>query len=151
MCSAAARTPVSIAYIISAYKLPQQLARLVRRLRGEATSFFVHVDKKADPSVYTALVAELEHEPDVHFVKRHTCYWGGFGHVSATLESMRLLLRLGTPFDYLVLLTGQDYPIKPPRYIETFLASQNGLSFLDHFALPHGEWQNGGLDRVQFW
>ena len=39
---------VRIAYIISAYKLPQQVSRLVHRLQTETSSFFVHVDKKAD-------------------------------------------------------------------------------------------------------
>jgi hypothetical protein len=143
--------PIRIAYIISAYKLPEQLARLIRTLQNKASSFFVHVDKKADASVFNCLAAELENFSNVYFVKRHTCDWGGFGHVEATLESMHTLLRLGTPFDYVVLLTGQDYPIKPPSYIASFLASQDGRCFVDYFPLPHADWQNGGLDRVQFW
>ncbi|MGE5445412.1 MAG: hypothetical protein ACM3SR_12560 [Ignavibacteriales bacterium] len=41
-----------LAYIISAYKYPEQLIRLILRLNTDTTSFFIHVDKKTDNEVY---------------------------------------------------------------------------------------------------
>lgn len=39
---------MKIAYLISAYKDPQQLSRMVQVLHTEDTRFFVHVDANVD-------------------------------------------------------------------------------------------------------
>jgi len=84
---------------------------------------------------------------NVHFVERHNCYWGGFGHVEATLKGIRGLLERGTPFDYAVLLTGQDYPLKTTHAIEQFLVRNEGKSFIAYTALPDDEWDI--MDRIE--
>jgi len=63
-----------IAYIVSAYKLPEQLERLLRRLSGEGVSFAVHVDRKTARSTYDEMVARTR-DLDVHFLPR-TCPTG---------------------------------------------------------------------------
>jgi hypothetical protein len=140
-----------IAYIISAYKRLNQVSRLVRRLHTDTAAFFVHVDRKTDDHEYAALTASLQDDPAVHFLERHACHWGGFGHVRATLKGIDELGRSGTPFDYVILLTGQDYPIKSNDYIESFFTSANGKSFMGFSALPSDSWSpRGGLDRIEF-
>ena len=47
---------MKIAYIITAYKLPDLLVRLVQRLNTEETSFFIHVDKKTDEEIISPSV-----------------------------------------------------------------------------------------------
>jgi hypothetical protein len=89
--------------------------------------------------------------PNVHFLERHTSYYGGFGHVRATLKGIDALLRMKLPFDHVVLLTGQDYPIKSNDEIERFLDARRGQAFLEHFPLPFPEWRGGGLDRFERW
>ena len=76
---------MKIAYVISAYKYPEQLSRLITVLHTENTSFFVHVDKKTDINIYEQIVGSLNHIPNVYFLERHKCYWGVFGHVKATI------------------------------------------------------------------
>jgi hypothetical protein len=142
---------ISIAYIVSAYQLPEQLGRLVHSLDTAGSSFLLHVDKKADANVFRNVFAGLGHLSNTYFLKRHTCYWGGFGHVAATLEGIRTLLKLRIPFDYLVLLTGQDYPIKSNGYISRFLGRHYRMYFVDHIPLPHHDWENSGKDREQLW
>jgi hypothetical protein len=142
---------VRLCYIISAYKLPAQVVRLVRRLDSAAASFYVHLDKKCGDAVYRTVRDGLAGQPNVHFLKRQTCWWGGFGHVAATLEGLDQLLASGEPFDYVILLTGQDYPIKSRAYIEGFFARQAGTPFIESFALPSPNWTNGGLDRIASW
>ena len=80
-----------LAYVISAYKNLDQLARLVRRLHTDETNVVVHVDKKTDDQAYSMLVTALGDLPSVHLLERHTCHWGGFGHVRATLKGIREL------------------------------------------------------------
>jgi hypothetical protein len=147
------RAEPRLAYIISAYKLPEQAVRLVERLNtGTSTAcFLVHVDKKADAGVYRRLVGALGPLPNVRFLKRHTCYWGGFGHVAATLEGIHALHQAGLAFEYAILLTGQDYPIKSNQHIRRFLQKHLGTNFLEHFPLPRAAWDDGGLPRIQSW
>jgi Core-2/I-Branching enzyme len=138
------------AYIISAYKNLEQVTRLVRRLHSDRTSFFVHVDKKTDKRDYEALIDSLRDVPSVRFLARHACHWGGFGHVKATLKGIEALLREGGPFDYAILLTGQDYPIKSNEYIDRFFQTHAPSSFMGFSALPSDSWSpRGGLDRIE--
>jgi hypothetical protein len=141
-----------LAYIVSAYKNLDQLARLVRRLATDRSVILIHVDKKTDDHEYEAAVASLVDLPSVHFLERHTCHWGGFGHVRATLKGIDELLGGGVDFEYLILLTGQDYPIKSNDAIHRFFAENRGSSFMAYNALPSESWSpRGGLDRIEHW
>ena len=97
------------------------------------------------------MTAPLASLANVHFLERHRCDYGGFGHVRATLKGMERLIGSGSAFDYAILLTGQDYPIKPNADIEAFFEAHRGRSFLKWFPLPGGGWENGGLDRIEEW
>jgi hypothetical protein len=142
---------MKIAYIVSAYRNPDQVVRLIRRLDGTGVDFFVHVDKKASDAEYGRIVQDLDALDNVHFLERHRCYWGGFGHVRATLKGIEAATRSGRDFDYVVLLTGQDYPIASNDQIAEFLRSSGGSSFMAHFPLPTDEWEGGGLQRIDRW
>jgi Core-2/I-Branching enzyme len=142
---------MEIAYIISAYKYPGQLIRLVNRLNTATASFFVHIDKQTDDALYCEIVKGLSHLSNVHFLKRHKCPWGGFGHVAATLEGIAEIITTDTRFDYSILLTGQDYPIKLNSHINAFFEEHQGKLFLEFFPLPHDAWQNRGMDRIEAW
>jgi hypothetical protein len=137
-----------IAYIISAYKLLEQVARLVRRVHDADTSIFIHVDKRSGP--IDALVAATEDLSNVSFLDRHACAWGSFGPVAATLKGIRAVGQAGR-HDYVLPLTGQDYPIKTKQHIQDFLAAAAGRSFMDYFPLPSPEWEGGGLARIERW
>jgi hypothetical protein len=145
------RHAVRIAYIISAYKQPDLLLRLIDRLNENTTNFLVHVDKKTDQHIFDRIVNGTRHMPNVRLLERHYCYWGDFGHVLATLKGIDEIYRKHIPFDYAVLLTGQDYPIKTNRQIHGFFEHSSGKSFMAYFALPNSEWSNGGLQRVERW
>jgi Core-2/I-Branching enzyme len=139
-----------IAYIISAYKLPEQVVRLVRRLSTPTATVVVHVDRKTSDATYSAMTESLVGSSGVHFLQRHRCYWGGFGHVRATLTGIDHLYRSQSPFDYLVLLTGQDYPLRPPSEIAAVLDAAGGSSFMSWWPVPHPPWSGrGGLDRFE--
>lgn len=141
---------MKVAYIVSAYKLPQQLVRLVRRLDAPGVSFAIHVDRRSPDAVQAEAAVCLRELPSVEFLPRHRCHWGGFGHVRATLKGIDHLLAAGVDFDYLVLLTGQDYPLRPPAAIADFLERAGGRSFISNWPLPHAPWgPRGGLERIE--
>lgn len=142
---------MKIAYIISAYKYPEQLIRLIDRLNTDRTHFFVHLDKKTDDRIYFYLIDRLKHLSNVRFLERHKCYWGDFGHVNASIKGIKEIFKNNISFDYAVLLTGQDYPIKSNIQIETFFKQNEKKSFMQYFSLPFKVWPEGGLDRIEKW
>lgn len=138
-----------IAYVILAHRLPEQLVRLVRRLNTPSALFLVHINRRSDDAVYAAARAGLADLDNVVFLRRHALHWGGFGHVRATVEALDELHRRSTQFEYLALLTGQDYPIKPVSVIERTLAQGGGRSFMAYDRLPGG-WEDG-MKRITHW
>jgi hypothetical protein len=142
---------VNLAYIVSAYKLPEQLSRLVERLATDASLLLIHVDWKTDEQTYRRMVTSLARFDNVYFLRRHRCDYGGFGHVRATITGIDELVRRRVAFDYVTLLTGQDYPIKSNEQLAEFFRKHQGASFIDHFPLPTDGWEGGGLDRIESW
>ncbi len=138
-----------IAYVILAHQLPQQLVRLVRRLHTPGALLLIHINRRSDDAIYAAARSGLAGLDNIVFLRRPKLYWGSFGHVSATIEGLDELHRCGAEFDYVVLLTGQDYPIKPVASIERTLAESGGRSFKAHDRLPGG-WENG-MQRITHW
>jgi hypothetical protein len=127
----AAADQESVAYIVLAHKLPGQLARLVTRLRHPGDLVLVHVDAKADLAPFeTALRDAGLTGPDLVVARdRVPVHWGGFGEVQAALAAIRRALREPS-WSHIVLLSGQDYPIKPQAEIRSFLAAHRDVSFL---------------------
>jgi hypothetical protein len=141
-----------IAYIISAYKCPDLLTRLVYRLHTPTSIILIHVDKRTHKKQFREMIAGVSHLSNVVFLKRHNCHWGDFGHVRATLKGFAYLFQGNTGFDYVFLITGQDYPIKPINYIESFLKAENGKEFISYYSFPNKAWgENGGMQRIEQW
>jgi len=140
---------VRIAYVILAHQLPEQLVRLVRRLDSPGALFLVHINRRSDDAIYRVARTGLAELDNVVFLRRHKLYWGAFGHVRATIEGLDELYRRSAQFDYVALLTGQDYPIKPASAIERTLAESGGRSFMAYDRLPGG--LADGMERITYW
>lgn len=137
-----------LAYIISAYKLPDHLVRLVDLLDEPTTSFVVSIDRYTDDQTYHRMLAGLTGRRNVHVLPRHSSPYRSFGHVRSTLRGIEYLYAANIPFDYLSLMTGQDLPIKTNGVIREHLAANVGFGFLESFPLPTERWSGGGLNRL---
>ncbi len=137
-----------LAYVISAYKLPQNLIRLVDALDEPTTHFVVSVDRKTDAAVFAEMRAGLANRRNVHVLPRHSSPYRSFGHVASTLRGLDHLADAGIPADYVSLMTGQDLPLKSNAAIRAHLAAHPGVGYLEHFALPTERWSGGGLNRL---
>ena len=122
---------MNVAYLILGHTAPQQILRMIDRMRTPGAVFVVHIDARADDAIYAA----LKGHPDVSLAPRARCYWGTYGIVQATFNCIQTLLAQNKPFDYAVLLSGQDYPIKPPDAIAAFFSQHGGAQFIESFAL----------------
>lgn len=138
---------VRLAYVISAYRLPRQLVRLVDLLDAPGTSFVVSVDRHTHADVFAQMWRPLAGRRNVHFLPRHSSPYRGFGHVRSTLRGIDHLIRSRVPFDHLSVLTGQDLPIKSVAEIGARLGGAAGDGFMENFELPVDRWSGGGLNR----
>jgi len=144
---------MKIAYLILAHRYPEQLFRLVDRLNYPGVNFLIHIDKKVDDQTYNYIVDHLKPFENVFFIKRFKCVWAGFGIVKATFQGLKEALERNLSFDYLSLMSGQDYPIKTNDYIHSFMEEHNGKSFINARPFPQPYWDNhnGGYDRIHNW
>jgi hypothetical protein len=144
---------VQLAYIILAYNRATQLKRLIERLSASSSTFCVHIDQKMDITPFREALSGLTSPESLTWVKRETCYWGDFGRVAATLNGLSHLLTQNARFDYVFLLSGQDYPIKPLTQIQQYLSQHWGQNFVRYFEMPAPCWgPDGGMDRIgRYW
>lgn len=88
--------------------------------------------------------------PNVTMLPRHPCHWGDFGHVEATLKGIAAIARAEFVYEYSILLTGQDYPLKSDVEIRSHLQQASGMSFMESKAWPIPDWENGrAIKRIQ--
>ena len=85
---------------------------------------------------------------NVLWAKRVDCRWGEFSVIEATLNAVRALTQSGAPFDFAVLLSGQDYPIRSNDYIARTLEEERGNCLMYLFPFPFAEWPWRGYHRL---
>jgi hypothetical protein len=143
---------VKVAYLIRAHHAPDLLERLVRALAGPEAGIFVHVSRSAEDAVYEEMVSRLSDVEGVEWLPRRTCRYGGFSLVEATLAGLDAILAAGMRPGHTLLLSGQDYPLRPRGEIEAFLERSGDRSYVHHFRLPAENWreEDGGLDRIRY-
>jgi hypothetical protein len=118
---------VKFAIIIVTYSSPKQTKRLIQSLNNGEFDFYIHLDKKIDIETHR----ELFDIPNVYFVKnRIDIKWAGYTTAEAALSSIRQIVASGIKYDFVNLITGQDYPIKSATYISDFLKQNKGKEFI---------------------
>ena len=135
------------AYIVLAHKHPGQLCRLLTALDDGLSTFFVHIDKARPLQDFSGLA---DFGQRLVMVKRENSDWARTGIVRATLNAMAMIDERREAFDRVILLSGQDYPIKSNDYINGFLARSPHSIFMDHWEIPNFEkWKHrGGMSRI---
>ena len=135
------------AYIILAHRNPTQLVRLLRKLDDDHSTFFIHIDKRVPMTAFSGLMNFGE---KVHLVKRVISNWATFGLVQATINALQEIRQSSLPFQRIILLSGQDYPIKTNKFINDFFTSTPYSVFIESVMLPdYNRWKpGGGIYRV---
>ena len=139
-------------YIILAYKLPDQMARMIRRLSdGDQTYFYVHVDRNFDMEPFEKACRGIQNVFFLTGSSRVHSYWGDFSTTQAALNAMAKIIgdhRSGV----VILLSGQDYPIRGNRAINDFFEKHPDSDFSVNFSLPsplHWKSSNHGRNRLE--
>lgn len=139
---------MSHAILIMAHKDYPQLRHLVEYFSHDC-QVFIHVDRKGD--ITDEQINELRRMNNVRKVyRRYTIYWGGFSILKCEMYLLNCALK-ECEADYIHLISGEDYPIKP---LDTFLGTFDkamGVNFLSYVHLPHPKWQNNTYTRFEYY
>jgi hypothetical protein len=127
------------AYLILSHRLPEQLRRLVRTLRAGSPEAVVavHHDPRSGPVAV----------PGATPLPASPVEWGHGSHLAALLRCLRELL--ARDFEWLVVLSGQDYPVRPVGDIEAGLASDGADAFVEAHPLPRPRLRRGRVGEFE--
>lgn len=116
-----------MAHIIMAYKDPAQIERLVKKLSHPGFDFYIHVDTKfsLEPFQYIANVER------VYFIKnRIKIRWAGYSFTQGVFNSIQEIFDTGRQYDFISVMSGQDYPIVSTNEFYSFFEQRQGKNFL---------------------
>lgn len=140
---------MKLAFLILVHRhadLARQLCRTL--LSYEHSTVYIHVDLKSE-AVHDDLRAEFAGNKRVRLItERYRVHWGSQAQIKATLALMRAAS--AEDFGYACLLSGQDLPVRAVKEFAAFLQQNDGKQFMSYFALPASHWDQGGLERMQF-
>ena len=118
------------AVLIQVHKNPEQVARLCQALRHPAFDLYLNVDAKSDMEPFRRLI------PDVRYVAARTAvYWGDYSQVETTLRGLREIMAVPIIYDYVLFISGQDYPVIPPASMVARLGADRGTEYIPWIGL----------------
>ena len=132
---------LDVIYVILAHKNPEQLKRLINRLDAPATSFYIHIDENQILKTFEKALNRFKNTSILKNEDRFSGVWGDIGIVKATLAAMR---KKG----FVVLLSGQDYPLQNNEKIRSFFSKNKESHFITAYPIPHAQLDQGGLPRI---
>lgn len=143
-------TKMNFVYYILAHHKPQQFQKLVAALLTDHVHILIHVDQKSDIREFMDVVSPTDRV--IYCNHRNVVTWGGYGQIEAILRLMHLMYECHIPADYVHIMSGQDYVLRPNPEIFDFFERNRGKNFLDAFPLPSPRWSHQGMDRINyFW
>jgi hypothetical protein len=119
---------VKLAYLVVSHVNPGQVLRLVRVLgEGPAAEVVVRHDQR-----HSRLDAAAVEEAGGRLLRDGlTVEWGGWSHLRALLAALERIAAELDP-DWLMVLSGQDYPLRPVEQVEERLAMAPHDAYLGH-------------------
>ena len=119
-----------IAYHILCHGNLSQVATLVEALYSVEDTFLIDIDDGQSPDTRT--IANVIKRPNIHVKNDANISWGGSGTLRKTLKGALELLQLSKGWEYYVVLSGQDMPLKSNAVIKHRLAAgaSDRISFI---------------------
>jgi len=146
------RGPIRLAALVLAHEHPDLVARLIGRLAEACETIVLHWDAKSDQA---ALDRELARLPEavrgrVLASPRIAVEWGDWSVVEATLGAIGTLIDSGRAFDFALLLSGSDYPIRSAAELRAFLTAHPMSEFIEAVDPLRKRWVAGGLNQERY-
>ena len=124
---------MKIAVLILGHKLPNQMARLIKRLDDARFDIFIHIDAKVSIIPFKESIAGYCFKSQIYFVEnRVKTYFFDYSLIEATCKCIELATKMGQ-YKYFILLTGQDFPIKSNDFIYNKLITDYPTCWIDMY------------------
>jgi hypothetical protein len=142
---------LKLGFLIIAHDQPGNVARLARRLLESDSYVSIHYDLKGGQRPVAEIRDQLgELASKVVWAERVSVGWGEWSIVQATLNAVRAMFDSGAEPDYIHLMSGADYPIRPIDDFRGFLERHSGTDFLESRSMDGRSWVKGGLHKERF-
>ena len=124
---------MKLALLILAHKSPEQLSRLLCRMDDKRFDFFIHIDAKSVINKFKGSDNRIKYSNIIWVKNRIKTYFNDFSLVQATVNTIKEAVK--NDYQYYILLTGQDYPIKSNDYIYNKLLANYPISYIDMYGV----------------
>jgi hypothetical protein len=142
---------MKLGFIILAHNQPDAVRRQVDFLAGAGHKVIIHFDKNAPATEHVSVRAlEQTYPGQVHVVSRVHCVWGEWSLVEAVLVALREFERMPEKPEYIHLMSGADFPIRPIADLEEFLRRNPDKDFIECCDVTQRRWVKGGLSLERF-
>lgn len=119
-----------VAYFVQSHRSPRQVERLLGALRrGSPDALLVVGHCPAGEPLNAAVLDALG---VLHFTHRQRCHRGYWSLLEPYFDAVELLSRQLGDYQWLVYLSGQDYPIRPLAELEAVLAATDYDGYLTY-------------------
>lgn len=125
---------MKIAIAMLCHKNVEQINALLQAMAHDDIYFYIHVDKKSSIDRDTIIgrnvfVLNKDSSEDIQ--------WGGFGMIVATLRLIETIRQSAQKYDYIWLMSGQDWPLHSANEIIEYVEQHCGEDFIE--ILPSNE------------
>lgn len=132
-----------ICYLIQTHNYPEQIYRLVRTLKFTSDQCLIIINHDFTKSKLD--LTPLEDLSNIYLLKRTSpSKRANFSCIKPYLDTIKWLLKNKYDFDWLIYISGQDYPTQSTQKIEQFLAQTSYDGFISYWNImtsgnPWGE------------
>ncbi|RHM59397.1 MULTISPECIES: beta-1,6-N-acetylglucosaminyltransferase [Coprobacillaceae] len=119
---------MKIAFLMLAHKSPQQINKLLECLQDSDIDVYIHLDKKSN------IKKDIQVYPNIIYVDdadRVDIKWGSVSMVNATIQLIKTMVNSKKVYDYVYLISGQDFIIKDIQELKSFLDNNKGQNFIE--------------------
>lgn len=135
--------------LILAHKDASQVKKLIEYFDGKC-DIFIHIDKKSK-SFTKADVDTIKSMPGVkHVFRKYSVHWAGFSILKTEMFLLKKALEYSSG-EYIHLLSGQDYPLRPLSEFNNYFSSTHSFGYLDCVHLPAPNWDSNTYFRLQYY
>ncbi|XP_044051470.1 beta-1,3-galactosyl-O-glycosyl-glycoprotein beta-1,6-N-acetylglucosaminyltransferase-like isoform X2 [Siniperca chuatsi] len=139
-----------LAYSIVVHHKVQNFERLLRAIYAPQNIYCIHVDKKSETSVFSAIKAITSCFPNVFMASQTvSVVYSAWSRVQADLNCMADLYNVSKKWKYFINLCGQDFPLKTNLEIVRALRSLKGGNSLESEKLPgEKKWRISNVHQI---
>lgn len=131
--------PVKLAYLLMLHKDVELFKRLFRVIHDPADYYLIRVDRKSKAPYHQAVADFVRGYANTRQMESIKMVWGGWSMVEVLLRAIEQLLRTAQDWQYLINLSGQDFPLQSKDRIRATLAQAPDRNYV-HIIDPEKEW-----------